>query len=218
MATAPRKRMTAAARREQLLDVGRSVFADKGFEGSSVEEIAAAAGVTKPIVYEHFGGKEGLYAVIVDREMRVLLERISAALEPSGARVRLEGAADAFLRYIEETPDGFRVLLRDTPLVTGAATTWGSLIGTIADRVDALLAQELDGRGFDRSFAPLYSRAVIGLIANVGQWWLETGLGNRRLVAAHLVNIVWNGIAGLEAVPAALAEPAAATPAELAED
>lgn len=211
--------MTAAARREQLLDVGRSVFADKGFEGSSVEEIAAAAGVTKPIVYEHFGGKEGLYAVIVDREMRVLLERISAALEPSGARKRLEGAADAFLRYIEETPDGFRVLLRDTPLVTGAATTWGSLIGTIADQVDALLAQELDGRGFDRSFAPLYSRAVIGLIANVGQWWLETGLGNRELVAAHLVNIVWNGIAGLEAVPAALAEPrAAATPTELARD
>ncbi|MBC7460284.1 MAG: TetR/AcrR family transcriptional regulator [Thermoleophilia bacterium] len=201
MATAPRKRMTASERREQLLDVGGSIFAEKGYDASSVEEIAQKAGVTKPVVYEHFGGKEGLYAVIVDREMREVLERITRALEPSGAFARLEAAAEAFLRYIEERPDGFRVLLRDAPLVTGGATPWGSLIGTIADRVDALLADELSNRGFDRSFAPLYSRAVMGLIANVGQWWLETGSPDRRTVAAHMVNIVWNGLEGLEASP-----------------
>jgi len=201
MATAPRKRMTAAERREQLLVVGGSVFAAKGFEPSSVEEIAQKAGVTKPVVYEHFGGKEGLYAVIVDREMREILERISVALTAHGAFARLEAAADAFLGYIEERPDGFRVLVRDTPLVTGGQTAWGSLIGTIADQVDALLAQELHNRGFDRSFAPLYSRAVMGLIANVGQWWLETGAPDRQVVAAHIVNIVWNGLEGLEASP-----------------
>ena len=63
-------RMTALQRREQLIRVGRALFASKGFEAVSVEEIAANAKVSKPIVYEHFGGKEGLYAVIVDREMR----------------------------------------------------------------------------------------------------------------------------------------------------
>ena len=66
--------MTGKERREQLLDVGRKLFAEKGFESVSVEEIAAKAGVSKPVVYEHFGGKEGLYAVVVDREMRALLE------------------------------------------------------------------------------------------------------------------------------------------------
>ena len=62
-----RVRMTSAERREQLIAVSRSLFASRGFEGTSVEEIAARAQVSKPVVYEHFGGKEGLYAVVVDR-------------------------------------------------------------------------------------------------------------------------------------------------------
>ena len=66
---ASRKKLTAAARRAQLIQVGRQVFAEKGYEATSVEEIASCAKVSKPIVYEHFGGKEGLYAVVVDREM-----------------------------------------------------------------------------------------------------------------------------------------------------
>ena len=76
----PRVRMTGRERREQLLDVGRALFAEKGFEATSIEEIAARAGVSKPVVYEHFGGKEGLYAVVVDREMSDLLDRLTAAL------------------------------------------------------------------------------------------------------------------------------------------
>lgn len=75
-----RVRMTGAERRQQLLDIGRTLFAEKGFEGTSVEEIAAKAGVSKPVVYEHFGGKEGLYAVVVDREMRQLLDGVTGAL------------------------------------------------------------------------------------------------------------------------------------------
>ena len=73
--------MTSLQRREQLIEVGRSLFAAKGFEAVSVEEIAAHAKVSKPIVYEHFGGKEGLYAVIVDREMRALTGTLTAALD-----------------------------------------------------------------------------------------------------------------------------------------
>ena len=63
-----RTRMSASERREQLIDVARALFAEKGFEGTAIEEIASRAKVSKPVVYEHFGGKEGLYAVIVDRK------------------------------------------------------------------------------------------------------------------------------------------------------
>jgi AcrR family transcriptional regulator len=59
-ATPSRVRMTGKQRREQLLDVGRALFAERGFDGTSIEEISARAGVSKPVVYEHFGGKEGL--------------------------------------------------------------------------------------------------------------------------------------------------------------
>ena len=75
--------MSGTERREQLVGVGRSVFAARGFEAATVEEIAAKAGVSKPVVYEHFGGKEGLYAVVVDREMASLLAGVTAALSLS---------------------------------------------------------------------------------------------------------------------------------------
>ena len=68
------------------VDVGRKLFAQKGFEGTSVEEIAARAEVSKPVVYEHFGGKEGLYAVVVDREISGLLESITGALGAGATR------------------------------------------------------------------------------------------------------------------------------------
>jgi AcrR family transcriptional regulator len=79
-ATTSRVRMSSAQRREQLIAIGRQLFAERGFDATSVEEVAARAKVSKPVVYEHFGGKEGLYAVVVDREVRALLDRITTAL------------------------------------------------------------------------------------------------------------------------------------------
>src|SRR5438094_4441736 len=117
--TPPRVRMTGQERREQLLDVGRVLFAEKGFEPTSIEEIAERAKISKPIVYEHFGGKQGLYAVIVDREVQELLGRITAALDAEHPRLMLQQAAQAFLAYLEGEPDGFRILLRATPVASG---------------------------------------------------------------------------------------------------
>src|SRR3954468_4289396 len=122
----PRVRMTGSERREQLLDVGRSLFAEKGFEATSIEEIAARAHVSKPVVYEHFGGKEGLYAVVVDREMSDLLNRLTMALSAGHPRVLAEQAALALLTYIEDETDGFRILSRDST-VTGTTGAFSSL-------------------------------------------------------------------------------------------
>jgi AcrR family transcriptional regulator len=63
--TGSRIRMSAAQRREQLIAIGRQLFAERGFDATSIEEVAARAKVSKPVVYEHFGGKEGLYAVVI---------------------------------------------------------------------------------------------------------------------------------------------------------
>jgi AcrR family transcriptional regulator len=196
-----RPRMTGRERREQLLDIGRTIFAEKGFEAASIEEIALRADISKPVVYEHFGGKEGLYAVVVDREMRDLLDRIAVALGGDHPRVMLEQAADAFLSYVEQQPDGFRILVRDTPAVSTEGT-FGSLVGDIAAQVEYVFAEEFEKRGFDRKLAPLYSRALVGMVALVGQWWLESKKPRRSRVVAHLVNVAWNGLAHLEKHPA----------------
>lgn len=197
---ARRVRMTGKERREQLLDIGRTLFADKGFEGTSVEEIAARAGVSKPVVYEHFGGKEGLYAVVVDREMRQLLEMVNTALTAGHPRELLEQAAFALLDYIETYTDGFRILVRDSP-VAQSTGTFASLISDIATQVEDILGLEFKARGFDPKLAPLYAQALVGMVALTGQWWVNARKPKKAEVAAHLVNLAWHGLENLESKP-----------------
>jgi AcrR family transcriptional regulator len=196
----PRIRMTGPQRREQLLDIGRGLFGQKGFEATSIEEIAARADVSKPVVYEHFGGKEGLYAVVVDREMQRLLDRFTSTLSSGGhPRELLERAALVLLDYIEDETDGFRVLTRDSPVATSG--TFSSLISEVARKVEHILAAQFSTNGYDPRAAELYSQALVGMVALVGQWWLETRTPGKRQVAAHLVNLAYNGLAHLEARP-----------------
>ena len=207
-AARPRVRMTGAQRRQQLLDVGLVLFAQKGFAATSIEEIAAHADVSKPVVYEHFGGKEGLYAVVVDREMQNLLGRFTSALPaPGELREMLERAALVLLDYIEEDTDGFRVLTRDAPVTSGVGT-YSSLIGEVARKIEHILANQFDPGRYDPRLAALYSQALVGMVALVGQWWLDTRAPSKPEVAAHLVNIAYNGLSHLERDPQ-LAEPRA---------
>jgi AcrR family transcriptional regulator len=196
--------MTGKERREQLLDVGRQLFAERGFEATSIEEVASRAGVSKPVVYEHFGGKEGLYAVVVDREMQNLMDRVTGALTAGHPRELLEQAAFALLDYIESQTDGFRILVRDSP-VTSTTGNFSSLIGDIASQVEYILAAEFKTRGYDTKLASLYSQALVGMVALTGQWWLEARKPRKDEVAAHLVNLAWNGLSHLENKPTLLA-------------
>jgi AcrR family transcriptional regulator len=191
--------MSGRERREQLLDVGRTLFAEKGFEATSIEEIAARAGVSKPVVYEHFGGKEGLYAVVVDREMSDLLERLTQALSAGHPRELAEQAALALLTYIEEEADGFRILSRDS--TAGSTGAFSSLLNDVANQVEYVLVREFGRRGISTEHAAMYAQMLVGMVALTGMWWLEERKPDREDVAAHIVNLGWNGLAHLEAEP-----------------
>ena len=198
--------MTSAERREQLITIARGLFAQKGYEATSVEEIAARAEVSKPVVYEHFGGKEGLYAVVVDREVRALLDGVTGALTAGRAHELVEQAALALLDYIENNSDGFRILVRDSPV--GSST--GSFISILSDvgtRVEHILAEEFKRRGLDPKNAPMYAQMLVGMVALTGQWWLDARKPKKPDVAAHLVNLAWNGLSGLEAKPTLSTRP-----------
>ncbi len=201
MAAGKRVRMTGQERREQLVGVARALFAEKGYEAASIEEIAERAGVSKPVVYQHFGGKEGLYAVVVDREVRFLTSSLAAAFDATHPRRIAESAADAFLTYIEEHEEGFRVLVRDAPTGTTGGS-FASVIADVASRAEKLLVDEFSDRGFDQHTAPMYALMLVGAVALVGEWWLDHRTQSREEVAAHVVNLLWNGLRGLSPVAA----------------
>lgn len=203
----PKKRMTGKERREQLLGIGRQMFAERGFAATSIEEIAAQAAVSKPVVYEHFGAraKEGIYAIVVDREMQTLLGMVGDALVADHPRDKLEGTALALLQYVEEHSEGFRILARDSHAASGTGS-FASLISDIASQAEHVLAEEFQVRGYDTELAPLYAQALVGMVALTGQWWLEARKPPREVVAAHLVNLAWNGLSGLEADPSVAGE------------
>ena len=194
--------MTGQQRRQQLLDIGRKLFAERGFEGTSIEEIAAQAGVSKPVVYEHFGGKEGLYAVVVDREVERLTSMTMTLLEGPHNQPKFEAAAASLLRYIEENADGFRILVRDSSPGSGGGT-YGTLLADIAGQVEFIMADFLVSRGRDPKLAGMYSQMMVGMVAFTGQWWLDArkpGLEpDVEQVAANMIELAWNGLAQLDA-------------------
>jgi AcrR family transcriptional regulator len=157
--------------------------------------------VSKPVVYEHFGGKEGLYAVVVDREVGRMLDMVTTALTGDDPRLLLQQATLAMLTYVEDQADGFRILVRESPVGMEKGGGFATIISDIASQVEHILSLQFKARGFETKLAPLYSQALVGMVALSGQWWLDQRRPKRDEVAAHLVNLAWNGLSRLEQKP-----------------
>jgi hypothetical protein len=105
------------------------------------------------------------------------------------------------LDYVEGSADGFRILVRASP-VASATGSFSSLLNDIASQVEDILGVQFKSRGYDRKLAALYSQALVGMVALTGQWWLDVRKPKKEEVAAHLVNLCWNGLSHLESAPA----------------
>ena len=190
--------MSRAERREQLIRVARQLFGTRGYDAVSVEEIASAAGVSKPIVYEHFGGKEGLYQVIVDREVKALSDILRSQMRPEhSARAVLEGIVVTLLDFIEENADGFHLLAHQSPTAVRSET----FETVMADQVTVFLAPLLEKQGLDPASAPVYGQILAGGVGQIGQWWSENMQVDKKLVAAQVTNLLYLGLRGMEKDP-----------------
>lgn len=193
----PKRRMTRAERRAQLIEISRGVFATKGWEAASMEEIAAAAGVSKPVVYEHFGTKENIYETVVKEDLAKLETAISQAITLGRARYRIEQAVLALLTYVEQNPEAFTIISRD-PAVAGGYET---LLNNATQSVTAIVSDAFVRADFDPSMAVLYANSFVGMVSQTARWWLDHRSPDKETVAAHIVNLCWNGLAGMEANP-----------------
>ena len=169
-----------------MLDAAGRAFATDGYHDASMDEIAAAAGISKPMLYNYFGSKEGLYVAYVRRSGRELLQKMREAAPPEApAQQRLRLGVLAFLSYVEEHGAGWAVLHHET-------TTQG---GPIAEQVAALreqIAGMLSGLFGGRD---AFAHAFVGAGESLAGWWLSHPERTKEEVAALLLDIAALGLA-----------------------
>ncbi|HEY1633773.1 MAG TPA: TetR/AcrR family transcriptional regulator [Acidimicrobiales bacterium] len=159
-ARSPGPRLPARERRRQLLDVALEVFATNGFHVTSMDDIAEAAGVTKPVLYQHFRSKRALYLELLDDVGARLMEAITkATATAAGPRQQVEAGFAAYFRFVAVHENAFRLLFgslarRDEEFSAAVRRVEDSIAGAVADRIDA---------DIDTAHRKLLAYAVVGM-------------------------------------------------------
>ncbi|MGH2725196.1 MAG: TetR/AcrR family transcriptional regulator [Actinomycetota bacterium] len=194
----PKRRMRAPERREQLLQVARRVFSERGYHTVTMEDVASEAGVTKPILYDHFPSKRDLYRGLLESDLAALKERIETALESSpGNRERIRASFQAYFDFVDEEGEGFTLLMQEA---VGAEEEFRGLIGRFREDVLAavteVIVRESHGN-LDRREAEDVALGLIGLAETVAQHEPGRSKQERAATVDTLVRLAWRGITGL---------------------
>ncbi len=183
-------------RRRQLLDAADRVVRRDGPDASMVT-IAAEAGVTKPILYRHFGDKGGLYQALAERHTATLLERLHHALSvPADRSRRTLLVVDAYLASIEAEPAIYRFLMHRAAEEEPAV---GGMVASFTEQIAELLAVGIAGALGDPAEshrARAWGFGMVGAVQAAGDWWLDTAALTRAELAEHLAQLLAHGWAG----------------------
>jgi AcrR family transcriptional regulator len=189
-------RLPAARRRRQLLDVALHVFAEKGFHVTSMTDIADAAGVTKPVLYQHFASKRALYRELLDDVGAQLLEAITkATTAATGPREQVELGFGAYFGFVDERREAFQILFgggarRDAEFASQVA----ELEAAIADAIAALI----DVEGLDEDERRLLAHGIVGLAEGTSRHWLGEAIdADPDHLARRTAALAWRGLRGL---------------------
>ena len=188
-------RLRAAERRAQLLGVARRLFARDGYRGASMESIAEAAGVTKPVLYQHFSSKRALYSALLANDLGRLTEELEVAFsqaESNGERLR-QGFG-AYLDFVDRHEDAFRLLFTEAlGLDADFQHQVAEFRRMVAGRVATIIAAEA---GLDVPRARALAAAIVGMAEGAAGWWLDERrpLDTGQL-ADELAGLAWKGFA-----------------------
>ncbi|WP_051712082.1 TetR family transcriptional regulator [Streptomyces sp. NRRL S-350] len=206
--------MSREPRREQLLNAADRVIQREG-PSASMNAIAAEAGITKPILYRHFGDRNGLIQALTERHTGGLLAAVRAALaEPLERRDRVEHVLDTYLAGIEARPQVYRLLTHPEPGdPSGAGTALAPALRQIAEEITRAVQSQVD-LGADRDLlAEAWGRGITGMVLAAGDWWLETRPCTRTRMVQALADLLWGRLAAAADLPTAVLPPAPAEPA-----
>ena len=176
-----------AGRREALLDAADRIVQRDG-PAATMATIAAEAGITKPILYRHFGDKGGLYAALADRYTGALLRELQTALEAgTDRRDRVERTVGAYLAGIEREPQVYRFLV-----LSDEAAQAQSQVRSFTRRLSALLATGMAAElGVGPVRAAVWAHGVVGMVQAAGDWWLDTPTVTRADLVTELTDLLF---------------------------
>jgi AcrR family transcriptional regulator len=186
----------AALRRRQLLAAADRVVRRRGPD-ASMDEIAGEAGVTKPILYRHFGHKDGLHQALVRRYMRAIYRSSESALGETNPRRRIADAVDAFLASVEREPEIFRFVRAISSTQPEAAGLAGALVRRHADEIARATRQDLQRLGLDAEAAEPWAHGIVGMMQFVASWWLEHPEVPRERLVNQVTTLLWDGFGHL---------------------
>jgi AcrR family transcriptional regulator len=202
--TQPRRRLPAAQRRARILEEASRLFAEEGYEGASIDRIASAAGVSAPVIYDHFQSKKALYGELLRLHAGALVEATTRTEASASLERLLRDNVAAFFAFVEENPAAWRMLFRDPApdpeiaalqrRIQAAATA--RLAETLLARAPRLrLSARLERRRADELIAELGKSALNGM---AGWWWDHREVPREALVAVAM-DVLWTGLRSLAA-------------------
>jgi AcrR family transcriptional regulator len=192
----PTVRLPAARRRRQLLDVALVMFAERGFHPTSMNDLAEAAGVTKPVLYQHFGSKRELYIELLDDVGTRLRESIGKATsEARTPRQQVERGFAAYFRYVADHEAAFQMLF-------GGGSRRDEEFAGYVRRVEASIAEfvgaMIDVPGLDEDTRRLLAHGIVGLAEATSRFWLRHGrAGDPEQLALRVAELAWAGLRNL---------------------
>jgi AcrR family transcriptional regulator len=197
-ATQAKRRMRAPERRKQLLEVARRVFGRRGYHVVTMDDVAREAGVTKPILYDHFPSKRDLYRDLLEEDLADLKERLREALETSkGNRQRIQGSFQAYFDFVDEEGAGFRLLMQEA---VGPEREFREMVfrfrDEVLEQVTEVIVRESKGN-LDRAQAADVALGLVGMAETAAQRNPGGSKEERRRTVDTLVRLAWRGITGL---------------------
>jgi AcrR family transcriptional regulator len=190
--TKKRRRLPPAERRVLIVEAAGRLFGERGYDGTRLEDVAVAAGVTKPVLYRHFDNKTGLYLALLERH-RADLGSFAAAIPAAGTlEPRLRAVLDVWLEYVETHSYAWKMLFRDTgggaEVEAFRRDVHAQARATLVGMIGALSTTRIPRRELE----PLAELLSMGM-ASVVLWWIEDAAASREVIADAITR-VWLGL------------------------
>jgi AcrR family transcriptional regulator len=185
------------ARRAELLTAAIEAIRAIG-PGVTMEQLATAGGVTKPILYRHFGDRDGLISAVAEVFATDVLDRVQGSLgAESGPRDLLVSTVDSYVSFIERDPHLYRFLIQHIAAKSQAATLpMNGLIDQISRSVALVIGEQLRSFGIDSGPAEPWAYGIVGMVHQAGDWWLDHQTMPRARLVEYIASLLWDGLSG----------------------